>query len=218
MPSPNEVKLDTYQKILQSAGEVFVEYGFQNATVRDICKRAEVNLAAINYHFRDKEGLYVEVLRHWAQTAMEKYPPDLGVEESDPPEAKLQAFIRSNILRMLDEGQPSWFWKLVAREFSEPTRALDMLVNDFIRPSFVVLSSIVRSLLGSHATDETIRLYCMSIVGQCLHFYNARHVIARLFHKDGYLPEEKEQIAEHICRFSLNAIQHMSKNQSGEKN
>jgi AcrR family transcriptional regulator len=209
MPSLKESHSDTYQKILRAAGEVFVEFGFQNATVREICKRAGANLAAVNYHFRDKESLYTEVLRHWARAAMDKYPPDLGVEKSDSPETRLRAFVRSNILRMLDEGQPSWFWKLVAREISEPTKALDMLVNDFIRPSFTVLSSIVRLLLGRQATEERIRLYSMSIVGQCLHFYNARHVISRLFQKNGYLPEDKEQIADHICRFSLDAIRHM---------
>src|SRR3954451_22724831 len=43
--------LKTRQRLLEVAGEVFAEQGFKNATVREICKRAEANVAAINYHF-----------------------------------------------------------------------------------------------------------------------------------------------------------------------
>lgn len=208
---------DTYRRILETSGEVFVEHGFHNATVREISSRAGVNLAAINYHFRDKEGLYLEVLKFWARSAMEKYPPNAGVQKSDPPQMRLKAFVQSVVLRMLDEGQPSWFWKLVAKEFNEPTKALDMLVENFVRPSFVILSSIVRELLGRDASEEEVRMSCISVVGQCFHFYNARHVIARLFHKSGYSPGEKEKIVRHVFQFSLNAMQKKAGNEKGKQ-
>ena len=50
--------LKTRQRVLETAVEVFAEHGFRKTTVRDICKRANANVAAINYHFRDKEGLH----------------------------------------------------------------------------------------------------------------------------------------------------------------
>jgi len=55
--------MKTREKLIEAAGQVFAERGFQEATVREICSRAGTNGAAVNYHFGDKLGLYTEVLR-----------------------------------------------------------------------------------------------------------------------------------------------------------
>src|SRR5882724_2935620 len=55
---------DTRTKMLDSAGQVFAESGYQAATVREICARAGVNVALVNYYFGDKLELYAAVLRH----------------------------------------------------------------------------------------------------------------------------------------------------------
>ena len=54
----------TKTRLLEAAGEEFADKGFEGATVRVICDRAGVNLAAVNYHFGDKEHLYVQALLH----------------------------------------------------------------------------------------------------------------------------------------------------------
>src|SRR5271154_2215209 len=102
--SPDE----TRRQLLEAAGEVFAEVGFRDATVREICRRAGANVAAINYHFGDKETLYLEVLHYAHGKALEKYPPLLGVAENAPPEKKLGAFILSMLQRIFDKGPTSW--------------------------------------------------------------------------------------------------------------
>src|ERR1700740_2655251 len=53
---------NTRDKILSAAGEVFAEQGFDGATIRAITERAGVNVAAVNYHFRDKTEVYTKVV------------------------------------------------------------------------------------------------------------------------------------------------------------
>jgi len=54
----------TRDKLIEAAGHVFAERGYRAATIREICRRAGANVAAVNYTFGDKMGLYTEVLRH----------------------------------------------------------------------------------------------------------------------------------------------------------
>jgi AcrR family transcriptional regulator len=198
-------------RILEAAGEIFAECGYRSATVRRICERAGVNVAAINYYFGGKEKLYSEVLRHWHDFAIKKYPLLLGVGEESPVEEQLRAFILSFLFRILDKGKPAWFGKLMAREMTEPTRAFERLVKEIIRPRDRVLASIVQKMIGAPVSEERIRLCCASIIGQCFYYYNARSVIARLFKQDVSSPDEIERIADHIMQFSLRGLEHYSK-------
>ncbi len=54
---------DTRANLLDAAGRVFAERGYQSATIREICRKAGANVASVNYTFGDKMGLYTEVLR-----------------------------------------------------------------------------------------------------------------------------------------------------------
>ena len=81
---------ETKAKLIEAAGQVFAERGFRSATVREICSRAGTPLGSMNYHFRDKIGLYTAVLEHAFRSANEKYPPDLGIGDGATPEEKLR--------------------------------------------------------------------------------------------------------------------------------
>lgn len=192
--------------ILETAGEIFAEQGYNKATIRDICKRSGVNLAAINYYFGDKERLYLAVLKYYRELAIRKYPLTFGINETDTPEKKLSNFIHTFICRFLEEGKTALFGKLLAREFTESTGALDVLVEDFIRPTFIKLSSIVREIMGDKSPDKKVELCAMSIIGQCLYFRNARPVVFRLRHKEGYTDKDIKEITKHIINFSLKGL------------
>lgn len=207
----------TRERILQAAAEVFADSGFERATVREICSRASVNVAAINYHFRDKENLYIEVLKYSKELAFKKYPHDLGTQKGDSPEIRLRVFIRSLVLRILGDDPSSLFGRLVSREYIEPTSAFDVIVEETMRPTFAFLSEIIRELLGGKVPAMRVHMCCASVISQCLFFLYARHALARLFPEQKFGRTEMEAIADHIAGFSLSAIKDLRKTMKGER-
>jgi hypothetical protein len=146
------------------------------------------------------------VLRSVPNAQAEKYPSDLGLAPEASAEQRLCAYIRSLLHRVFDEGRPGWYTKIMAREMIEPTRALDMLVEEAARPVHRELASIVRELLGPEASDESVRLCALSVMSQCVYYHHARTVIRRLYPEQKYGAGEAEQLVTHIAKFSLAAL------------
>ena len=201
---------ETRRQLLEAAGEVFAASGFRNATVREICRRAGANVAAINYHFGDKEKLYAEVLRYAHSKAMEKHPllPDVGPDAT--PEKKLRAFVHSLLLRIFDQGPAAWHGKLMSREMIEPSAALDSLVEERMRPMAGQLWQIVAEILDRPPNDERVRHCAFSVVSQCVFYHHCRPVVSRLFPKQEPLDAAGiERLADHITNFSMAAMKHL---------
>lgn len=189
---------------MEAAGEVFARRGYHDATIREICRLAGANVAAVKYHFGDKDRLYLTVLQETHEASLRHYPPDLGVTNTDPASARLGAFVRSLLLRLLDEGRPAWHAKLMAREMSDPSPALDALVEQTARPMWVRLTGLCRELLGGETTQREVERCAASVVGQCLHYKHCAAVMKKLAPT---LTGDVESLAAHVIRFSLAGIQ-----------
>lgn len=196
----------TRERILEAAGEVIAEVGFRDATVRDICGRAGANLAAVNYHFRDKTGLYAEVFERARCASDAVWLKDLEAAAGLPADQRLGMFIAGFVRKLLDPGRPGWHAKLVSREMIEPTGALDVMVSRSIRPQFEMLCGIVGEMLGVPPHSHPSYLCGASVIGQCLHYHHTREVTNRLY--PGFYDQHGiiEIVASHITEFSLHAI------------
>ena len=90
------VKL-TRDKLIEAAGHLFAERGYRAATIRKICRRAKANVAAVNYTFGDKMGLYTEVLRHSVRAARTDALA-AALDASRSPEEMIRATIQKAIM------------------------------------------------------------------------------------------------------------------------
>ncbi|SMP48754.1 transcriptional regulator, TetR family [Desulfonatronum zhilinae] len=200
---------DVKERLIAAAGELFAARGYQGATVRDICRKADAHVGAVNYHFRDKQGLFAATLEHAHQWSVRKYPPDAGLGPKASAEERLRAFIRSFLLRVVVGDAPDWHGRLMAREMAEPSEALSRMVRNSIHPLYLYLADIVRELLAmprdEDNIDETIFLCSMSVTSQCLLYFTSRHVIAALYPTD-VVVTDVERLTDHITRFSLGGI------------
>lgn len=194
---------ETREKILNAAGEVFAAKGFEAATVREICAKAGANIAAVNYHFRSKDSLYIEAVKA-AHCVQDDF--DLPEEaKALPREQKLALFIRGMMEHMWDHERPPWQLEIVMREMARPTEACVELVRNFIGPKFALLHAILREFLPD-ATDRELHLTSFSIVGQCLLYRFHRPVGKLLVGDDEYASYKVDELAEHITRFCLDGL------------
>jgi AcrR family transcriptional regulator len=194
-------------RLLLAAVEIFAERGFRDATVREICAKAELNAASVNYYFGGKEKLYAEALAFAFQQANRLYPQDEAQDASRPPAVRLAGFVRVFLHKLLDDTALGHHTKLVAREIADPTSALAGLIESAIAPQFAVLREVVPALLGPGRSEAEIQRCILSILGQCLMYKHSRSVIDHLCPEVIAGPEEIARTAEHIARFSLAALQ-----------
>lgn len=197
---------ETVRQILDAAGEVFAEKGFKQTTVREICAKAGVNLAAINYHFGDKERLYIEAVKDARNVLEADVPLPDGLEQSDP-EVALRVFIRTLANRMLNRNVESWRHGLLVREFMNPSRACEEMMQESIVPTMDRLLGIIRQLMPPDVPRHTVRQLGFSIISQCAYYRLQERVVSMLTPADEMTEHfSPEALAEHITRFSIAAV------------
>ena len=180
-----EKETNTRTRLLSAAGPVFAERGFAGATVREICAAAEVNIASVGYHFRDKMGLYREVIQGIRDSRAKRFPePD---NDGIDPQRSLYLLVKTLLSRMLAPGALDWETQLLMREMQNPTPVFESIVREFFRPLFDRLVEVFRLLLGQNAPKQVLERLAFSTVGQCLYYRVGRGVVQIL------IPEDQRQ-------------------------
>jgi AcrR family transcriptional regulator len=194
---------DPRHRLLEAAGEIFSERGFTGATVRKIIARAGVNIAAVNYYFRDKERLYIEAVKHAACGAPGEAP---AWPPGTPPALKLRDFIGQMVRHLFDPTRPAWHARLMMREMGQPTSACAELVRDYIGPRAAVLEGIIRELVPPEVPRWKRLMTSFSIVGQLLFYVSHKPIMELLAGTDALKHFDAATVAEHVTEFSLKAL------------
>ncbi len=203
------------ERLLEVAGPVFSEKGFEKATVREICQKADVNLASVNYYFGDKEQLYLDVICLAKEMGVSRAPlPEWS--SITPPEQKLRDWVTTLVMRML--GTESWSNHLIMREVLRPTKACEHLVQELFRPFVSVADSILLEMLGKEVPAYR-RMQCVfSIAAQC-QFYRVSDDLVTLMlgNEEKKANYDTQHIIEHILQFSLAAVRNLKHEQDSSK-
>ena len=192
----------TRQKLVDSAGPIFAEKGYYSATVREICKQARANVAAVNYHFKDKLGLYEEVLIQ-CKRAAHVDQVRVALEQSGSPEDILRDVIRARVQGLRKNAMPNWQLRIFAHELADPTPALTRMIDRVSRPIYDRLLELIARIIGMPAQHTKTRLCAHSVMGQILFYVFAGPLFARFSPEMKLTDEMSEQIANHIADFSL---------------
>ena len=197
----------TYNNLLAAAAEVFAEKGYRDATIAEICEKTRANIAAVNYHFGDKETLYREAWRYSFSESIKAHPPDGGVSGDAPPEERLRGQIAALLHRVADENNNKEFL-IVQREFANPTGLLIEIMEEVIRPLQEQTQDLIRELIGPEASDAQVQFCEISIISQCIN-----PMVLRRGDDTDNPPGIKnlKAYANHVVQFSLAGIYKIQK-------
>lgn len=202
----------TKQRLLEAAGEVFAEKGYRDATIAEISKRADANIAAVNYHFGSKDRLYVEAWRSAFGAGLGRHPPDGGLNGNAPPEDRLRARMAALIRRVLD-GDTREF-EIMRREMGDPTGLLDEAHHQSIEPLRRETLRLVGELLGPRASAGQVALGMMTVMSPIFHAMQRiwhRRKLAKHRPPDPHLLaiRDVESFISHTLRFVLAGLRAM---------
>jgi AcrR family transcriptional regulator len=169
----------TREAIIKAAVHLFADKGFDGTSVRDIVTKARVNQAAINYHFKTKDGLYLEVLR----TAFDKLMTDGGFDpetlKSLSREEALRSFLRQQLRPMLFRDELSRYIRLFAWESAHPSKTFLKFMATNTTSYMTAAVDIVRRFMPKGADHRTALCTAIWLMGQCNVFVRNRELLAR---------------------------------------
>jgi AcrR family transcriptional regulator len=195
----------TKKRLIEAAVALFAEHGFEKTTIHEIAERAGANIAAVNYHFGNKERFHAEVIRHQLDRASGS-PPELAGEDGDPA-VQLGAFIGWFLRRVCGPASEAPLQHILMNAQKENDgHGLDAIVDEVMRPQFERLSSLVAALLPPDTPADTLRRHCFSVISQITCHRHAWPVLTRLFPDLVLDEDELDAITDHVTRSSLAAL------------
>ena len=219
-------KHDTKNRLLDAAEQLFLSKGFETVSIRELAAAADVNVAAVNYHFQGKDNLYREVIKRRFTSQRDRV---LGVLDQvarrhgdrPPLEDVIRSIVSLHLHAALSPQHENTVMCMVVRELHSNTSLITpVFLNEMVRPLFRAFSEMMIKARPSLAQAQ-IDWIVASIVGQIQHFIMRWHksrqllesedesvqVMLQAFPALGHPVEEYiEQVTDHITRFSTAAI------------
>jgi AcrR family transcriptional regulator len=188
-------------QLLEAAGEIFAERGYGQATSKEICERAGMNAASVNYHFGGFEHLYSATLSH-AQRHLVAIERLHEIAASDTtPRQKLRAYI-AQVVQRLARPATCWEMRLLSRELVSPTPAHEAFYKTDILPKIAVLRSIIASLLGVAPSEPVVGRALLTVIAPGLILaITHREMLVHIVPGLANATDEIEPLTDHFERF-----------------
>jgi TetR/AcrR family transcriptional regulator, regulator of cefoperazone and chloramphenicol sensitivity len=167
----------TRDRILKTATRLFAERGYEATSVRTLAAKARVNQAAINYHFKSKDGLYREILRAAIHALTEQQLSHAQETQAMPRERALGEFVRQQLRPLSARDDVTQYIHLLNWEAVRPTAVYRKLVSEEAAPFLGFAVDLMRRFMPN-ADPTTLTMAAVWLVGQCHVFIRHREQLA----------------------------------------
>ncbi len=153
---------ETKKKIINCAGRLFAEKGYDAVTGKEICERADVNGAALNYYFGGRKKLYLAVLSHVEDSILSLDTLRRLYEAPYTAEKKMEILI--DMMTDITFYKKDWTVILWMKELMNPSEALRQVFRDTGRPKFSILAHFFSDYTGYSADDPLLYSTMLSLI------------------------------------------------------
>ena len=199
----------TRNLIIKAAVSLFAEKGFERSSVRDIITKARVNQAAINYHFKGKDGLYFEVLKIAFKTLTEDAGLDAQELKSLPREQALRRFVGHQLRPLLFQDEMSRYIRMFAWESAHPSKVFRKFIATNSSSYLSAALDVVRRFLPPNTHDRTALCAAISLMGQCSVFVRNREIFAQDPSRMTIDERFVDELSDLIARVAIGGLSHV---------
>ena len=209
--------MTTRDRLVRVATARFAERGYHNVSVRDICREARANVAAVNYHFGGKLGLYREVVGAAIDAIRSASERMIFAAADRPPVERLRHYVNAYVRTIagndhqLDPARVAWVHQLMAHESTEPTPLAPWIADQALMPRIRYLGALVAELMGCRPGDRRVHRCVISIQSQCLFYAAPNKFRDTAFPGWPLTPKELAAAADHIVEFSLAGVRRIAR-------
>jgi AcrR family transcriptional regulator len=200
----------TRHSIIKAAVDLFAEKGFEGTSVREIVAKARVNQAAINYHFKGKDGLYLEILK----TAFAKLTEHAGFDaenlKSLSREEALRSFVYQQLRPLLFRDEMSRYIRMFAWESGHPTKVFRKFIAANSASYLTAAVDIVRQFLPPGTQKRAALCGAIWLMGQCSVFVRNRELFAQVPFNITIDEPFVDELTELITRLAIGGLLHAS--------
>lgn len=204
MATVNPEKPDARERLLAAALQVFSSKGYGQASTREICQRAGVNVAGIHYHFGDKASLYRELFR--IQDQFSQLPAEL-----DDPKTTLEAGISAwyhHVMSFVGQSDDSSQLRLLfLREQVEPSGLMEVNRTSIIGRYHSQLVQFLGRSLSIDANDKTLQQLAYTLVGMAMIFYVENNAIRQVTPGILETSADIEQLVNGLVTYATAAVE-----------
>lgn len=206
-------RADTRQELLAAAGEIFANKGVDAATGQEICQRAGVNSAAINYYFGGMEGLYEAVLLEATRLCPSAEAVSAPAAQGDDPRQRLHAIIGQLIGILTSPPPDAWIIRLLMREFISPSPASErLLFNAQALPQARLLKTIVARIMGLPDDHSAVAQGCICVLAPLqIMIIGQQSLVDRMYPEIDVRPASGEMLVERALAFALGGLEALAK-------
>lgn len=192
----------TRRALLDRGRTLFAQYGYEALTTRHLARECGVNLAAVNYHFGGKEGLYLAVIDEIVEDLGRSVCRRLeelraGIAASAGNRRALGVLASEFVSHLVRGavGNPDNLpaARIIQQEFSRQSPAFARLFEEFVLPLHLAAFELARAARPDKSDGEC-KVLGHALIGMCLSFITGQNTATNFLGAENYSPERVELI------------------------